>query len=135
VKTDQDRQAWAAEITQERHPSWCSGDPAGCDGVHFSREITAYGSDEKGQAPIHVYAIADDRNGDRQVEMILELSNALGSVKFTEGETRALAAVLTSAANMLAAPGPTWSWPLEQVEAYAAAVRDHQPAEPARGAR
>jgi hypothetical protein len=131
--TTRERWALRAQVAAEVHPAFCAGDPAGCDGVHVSREITVYGSDEKGRAPIHVYAIADDRNGDRQVELILELCNALGSVKFTEGETRALAAVLTTAAGMLAASGPTWSWPLEQVEAYADAVLSGR--KPAGGAR
>jgi hypothetical protein len=106
-------------------------------GVHVSKPVDLTAADKDGDLPVHVYAIATDstagRDGARYVEVLFEFEAGPVSVFL---RTRDLADALADAADLLARPEPTWSWTVEQVEAYAAAIRDHsRTAKPVRGAR
>jgi hypothetical protein len=120
--TDRQRQAMYAEVATERHPSWCQADPGGCAGAHVSKPVDLTGHDRDGELPLGVCAIYEDATDARTVEITAEFVGSVAGIHLTEVQARALAAALTDAADLLAKPWATWSWPLEQVEAYADAM-------------
>jgi hypothetical protein len=121
-----DQRAHYAQTAAEAHPAFCAGYPAGCDGVHVSKPADLTAADKDGDLPVHVYAVVIDstagRDGARYVEVLFEFESGPVSVFL---RTRDLADSLIDVADLLARSEPTWSWTAEQVEAYAAAMRDH----------
>src|SRR2546430_13816011 len=116
------RRAGYGEHAAGPHPAFWAGDPAGRGGVHVSKPVDLTAADKDGDLPVHVYAIATDKDGARYVEVLFEFESGPVSVFL---RTRDLADALADAADLLARSEPTWSWTVEQVEADAAAMRDH----------
>jgi hypothetical protein len=119
---DADRRAMLAEAAQERHPAWCNADPLGCSGFHAGKATDLTATDKDGELPLHVVATYEDATGARAVEILFEFEAGPVSISMTEAQANALASAVTGAAGLLAGPWTTWSWGIEQVEAYARAL-------------